>query len=309
MLQFQRNHAFLVAAMVGIGGASAARAGVIASDNASSYTSGATDTAADEMNGLNNGTGFGPWVVTDVENPPASGATTSSPTGNGGSFVNSATNDAVRNPAPVFDVYDNGNPSSANPPTGTPPGSPLNSSIETATRSFNVPMTVGGSFSFTDTLHNMRGVDSSGNPTSQGGFQLLDSTGRVLFDMHISGGAAGWSVTDANENNVLLAASDTGHPGRNLDYNFNSSDTLTVTINDATGDYTLTSTGHRGDTFTGGQIDMTTGGPAAFAIYNNNGGLGSDIQVNNLSETAVPEPASILFGGLSVFGLLLRRRR
>jgi len=46
-------------------------------------------------------------------------------------------------------------------------------------------------------------------------------------------------------------------------------------------------------------------------IYDDNGGTGSDIRVNNLSETAiaVPEPASIAMAGVGPSVLLRRRRR
>lgn len=291
---------------------------IVASDSASNspYISGASDTATTEFNGLNGGTGFGAWIVTDVETPPGSGATTSSPTGNGGAFINSITNDATRNPAPVFDAYDNGNPSS-----GTATGATLGSSIETATRPFLTPLTGGGSsFSFIESLANGRPLPTGAsatpaNATCQMGIELLDSSGNALLNLFIFGGAPGWFVQDASNsgNPYELMSTDSAHSGVNsrpLDYNFNASDTITISLSDDSGDYTITTTGHRGDTFAdGGQIDMSTGGPAAFAIYNNNGGTGSDLRVNGLTETLVPEPASWMLSVLGLCGLLLLRRQ
>jgi len=310
MLRIHRVGPLSLAAIAGLAFAGAAQASIIASDSASNsppYTAGTGDTAGTEFNGLNGGSGFGAWVVTDTENYTGVGATTSTLNGNGGAFVNSTTNDATRNPAPVFDVFDNGNPNSS-----TPTGAALGSSIESAMRPFLSPIGVGGSFTFTESLANLRGANA-GVPTSLLGFQLLDASGNVLLDLHASGGGAGYDVTDANQTNLQLFSTDAAHSGsssRALTINTNSSDILTITINDAAGDFTITSTGHEGSTFAdGGQINLSTGGPAAFVVYNNNGGDGSDIRVNNLSETAVPEPATIALGALSLGALMVRRRR
>jgi hypothetical protein len=319
MIPMRKLSIMMAAAIAAVASANAVHAAVIASDTATNpaYAPGSADTAADELNGLNGGTGFGPWSVTDIEVPPATGATATSPSGNGGSFVNSAnnvTNDGangtIRNPAPVFDVYDNGNPSSS-----SNTGATLNSSLEIATRPFLSPITPGGSFSFSETLHNLRAVDASGNTTSTVGFQLLDASGNVLLDLHLSGGGPGYQETDANQSNLTLFSTDASHSGsasRNLDYNINESDTVTINITDAAGDFNIVTTGHRGSTYAdGGQINMATGGPAAFAIYDNDGGTGSDVSVNNLTEsvTATPEPASLSLAGLGLGALILRRRR
>ena len=278
------------------------------------------------MNGLNGGTGFGPWVVTDTENAPATAATTTSPSGNGGSFISSgnieAANDVVvaggafRNPAPVFDVYDNGNASSS-----TATGAALNSSVETASRAFITPPTAGGSFAFTETLHNLRGTNA-GAATSQAGFEFLDASGNVLMNLFVAGGGPGYQVTDYNHTSPLtLFSTDAAHSGsasRNLDLNVQSTDTLTINIldtvtlpnGDIVDDYNIVATGHRGSTYAdGGQIlvgpgGVSNGGIAAFAIYNNNAGTGSDIAVNGLTETgavaATPEPASLTLATLGL---------
>ncbi len=300
--------------LVAVGGfafTNRAGASIIASDVASNspYTAGSGNTATTEFNAENGGTGFNAWVVTDVENYTGTGATNTSPSGNGGAFISSSTNDATRNPAPVFDVYDNGNPGSS-----TATGAALGSSIETATRPFVTSLTgAGASFSFTESLANLRGLNS-GAQTSQLGFELLDSSRNVLLDLYTYGGASGYWDADASNsgNPYLLYSTDAAHSGsssRALTVNTGAADTITITLNDNLGDYTITSAGHEGSTFAdGGQINMTTGGPAAFVIYNNNGGDGSDIRVNNLNETLVPEPASAV-GLIGAGAVLLGRRK
>jgi hypothetical protein len=293
-----------------VGGASAAIVGTDVASNSPPYTSGSGNTASTEFNGLNGGSGYGAWSVTDTENYTGAGATTSSSTGNGGAFDNTSTNDATRNPAPVFDVYDNGNPNSS-----TATGAALGSSIEAAIRPFNTPLTgQGSSFSFIESLASLR-AENSGAQTCQLGFELLDASGDVLLNLYTYGGASGFYAQDASNsgNPYLLFSTDAAHSGsssRALTVNTGAADTLTITLNDNSGDYTISSVGHEGSTFAdGGQINMSTGGPAAFEIYNNNGGDGSDMRVNSLIETVVPEPASIALGAMGVFGLMLRRRR
>jgi hypothetical protein len=296
-----------VTCLVGTGQAS-----IVGSDSAGNsppYTAGG-DTSSTEFNGLNGGSGFGAWVVTDVENYTGAGATTSNPskTGNGDAFVSSTTNDATRNPAPVFDIYDNGNPNNS-----SATGAALGSSIETATRPFVTPLTgSGSSFSFIESLASLRAANA-GSPTSQLGFELLDSSGDVLLNLYANGGGAGFDVTDDNQTNFQLFSTDAAHSGsssRALTINTGAADTITITLNDNSGDFTITSAGHEGSTFAdGGQIDMSTGGPVAFAIYDNNGGDGSDIRVNALTETVVPEPATLAVGVVGMALLGIRRRR
>jgi hypothetical protein len=317
-----RRISVLSAAIAGLAFANGLHAAVVASDVASNspYTAGTADNATTEFNGDNGGSGFGPWAVVDTENYTG---TTPPPTtdngpgnGNGEGFINSAAASGdTHNPGPgYFDVYDNGNPGSS-----SSTGAALGSSIETAMRPFNTPLTgSGSSFSFIETLASLRAANA-GSPTSQVGFELLDSSGNVLMDLFCNGGGAGFLVTDAVNNGFQLISTDAGrNPQRALTINSNSGDTITITLNgqDATNpnnyDYTISSAGHEGSTFADNlQINMSTGGPAAFEIFNNDGGFGSDIRVNSLTEnvTLVPEPTSIALGGMGVSALLLRRRR
>jgi hypothetical protein len=103
---------------------------------------------------------------------------------------------------------------------------------------------------------------------------------------------------------------------RALTYNVGSGDMIIFTLtgqdagNPNNYDYTINSVGHETSTFAdGGQINMSTGGPVAFAVYDNNGGDGSDIRVNSLSETLVPEPVGTVLAGLGLCALLIRRSR
>jgi hypothetical protein len=309
MLQIRRVCTMAAAAIAGLAFANGVRAAVVAADMASNSpysTSGVG--GANNFNGQNGGTGFGPWVVTDSPSPDT----------NGGEFINGTGTDS-HNPEPTFDIYDNGNPNSS-----SSTGAVLGSSIETVTRPFIIPLTgAGASFSSTETPANLRAINGS-TVTSQIGFELLDSSGNVLFNLFSNGTTGGgtgsnWAVIDASNggNPYQLLSTDVGRsPERALAYNDGSGDTITITltgqdaVNPNNYDYTISTGGHEGSTFAdGGEINMSTGGPAAFAIYDNNGGDGSDIRVNTLSESLVPEPASMALVGLGVSTLLRRRRR
>jgi MYXO-CTERM domain-containing protein len=223
--------------------------------------------------GGNGGTGFGPWTINSV---------------GGGNFVNSGSNDATNLPGPVFDIWNDVGS------TGV-----LNTDVTTAIRPFTGALSPGQSFSFSDAIN--WGNSSNGGGSNMG-WSLLDSSGNAIFDFHTGGGFNGYYLTDAN-NTVVQHT--------NVQYNYESADHFTFTLNDASGDYTLVSTGASvnggSDTITG-QINMGTGGPAQFTIYDNNGQTNSDVQFNNLAITAAPEPAAF---GLAAVGLMamLRRRK
>jgi hypothetical protein len=224
-----------------------------ASDSASdpAYASGFTT-------GTNGGTGFGPWNIV---------VTMGDSTSNGGSFINTGSNDPTNLPPPVFDIW---NQNSADN------DGYLFSDETTATRPFDGAMTPNQSFSFQDVLH-------YGNSTQGGGsflgWSLQDSSGDTLLDLHTGGGLPGYYLTD-NENSLTLES--------NLYYNYDAADKFIFTLNDSAGDYTLFVQGNvvGGSQTLTGQIDMSTGGPSQFEIYDNNGGYSSDIQFNNLTITA-----------------------
>jgi fibronectin-binding autotransporter adhesin len=176
----------------------------------------------------------------------------------GGSFVDTAANGG-------FDIYDN----------GTQNGGNLTDQVS-AIRPFTGAMTTGQDFSFTEQLH------YASNPTNGGpsnlGFSLNDSTGNPLFDFHIQGGGSGYLLTDATQSLTQTT----------VFYNYNSNDTFSFTLNNATtGAYTFTVAGaslSTPQTFTG-TISTATGGVAEGDVYNNNGGGGSDLHFDNFSLT------------------------
>src|ERR1700722_2595190 len=268
MLQLRRTSALLGAAIMGLVFTNFSSGAVIASDSASNspYAAGSGDTVTSEFNGLNGGSGFGPWAVVDTENPPATGATTTNPagTGNGGAFITTSVGSETdgRNPAPTFDVYDNGNASSS-----SATGAALNSSIETATRAFLAPMTTGGTFSFVESLAGLRGMNA-GSPTSPVGFELLDSSGNVLLNLYCNGAGAGFLMVDAfHTSPTLTGSTDSAHSGsssRAWTINSSAGDTVSIALTGADSttpsndDYTLTIGGHEASTFAdGGEINMS----------------------------------------------------
>lgn len=245
-----------------------AQAALLASDNASDPAY-----SSGFATGTNGGTGFGAWTI----------AATS-----GGAFINGTSNDQTNLPAPVFNIWNDAGDAGV-----------LDTDVTTANRPFTGALSPGQSFSFSDVLHWGRSV--TGGIASLLGWSLLDSSGHPVLDFHSGGGFDGYYLTD--KNNSLLQ--DT-----NVQYNYDSADQFKFTLNDASGDYTLTTTGASvsggSETITG-QIDMSTGGPAEFLIYNNNGGTNSDLQFNNLAIT-VPEPAVFATASVGLLALLRRRR-
>lgn len=250
-----------------------ARASLIASDAVSNYS------AFVNFNGLNGGTGFGPWTAGNV-----SGTT-------GGDFTWNA-DLTTAGSGQGFDIYDN----------GTQGGGALTDE-SAAVRPFTGALAAGQAFSFIDQLNN------GANPANGGpcnlGFSLEDSSGNSLFDFHVQGGGMGYLLTDATQ---------TGTVETSVPYNYHAIDSFSFAVNSvgaATDAYTFTVSGGNvsgGSQTFNGTISSLTGGISQVAIYNNNGGQGSDLQFDDLAITNVPEPVSFsMFGGVAA-SLLIRRR-
>jgi hypothetical protein len=290
-------------------------ASAIALDTASNSPPYSTNAASNSFNGLNGGTGFGAWTVT-VTNP--------SVTGPGGSFVGptSGTNASASAPTPglttagtpVWDIYNNGNPN-GNGTTTT-----LNSSITTAVRPFtaggdgNTYLEAGQTFTFTASMGN-----GSGGTSNQEGYELLDSSGNVLFNIFTDEAAASgngtnqaWSITDANG---TTADPDGANGFGRINASAEEFQLVFGSYNatDSELSYQLNLSGHHGAAdWYNGEISMTTGGATQFAFYDNAGGNGSDVEVGGLqitgTGTAVPEPGVIVLGSMGLVTLSLRRR-
>jgi hypothetical protein len=243
------------------------------------------------FSGLNGGSGFGAWNVT----------ASSTNTNEFGDFMWNSVDLTTAGAAQGFDIYCNG--------TQNAPTAGAVTDTITAIRPFTGALAANQTFSFVDQLNN------GSNPTNGGpsnlGFSLEDSSGNALFDFHAQGGS----------NYFLTDATQTATPESNVPYNYHQIDTFSFTLNSVsatTAAYTLVVSGdtpaYAGgvplspQTFTG-TISMLTGGISQVAIYNNNGGEGSDVQFDYLSISNVPEPVSL--GGLAVVGLgtMIRRRR
>jgi hypothetical protein len=240
-------------------GISKVRAADTASDNASNSAYTVGDAFADE----NGGTGFGPWTV--------------NVTGTGGDFINNTTYDNTGVVTePNFDIWNDTNDGSG--------GGTYGVDVTTAIRPFSSALSPDQIFKFSDVLHYANQTDGGGSAL---GWSLEDSQGDVLFDFHTAGGAPGYYLSDENQSDTLETT---------VPYNYQVGDTFAFELNDASGDYSLTVTSapngnvtNGSQTFTG-QISMTTGGPSQFAIYNNNGEGGSDIEFNDMAITSATAP-------------------
>jgi hypothetical protein len=156
--------------------------------------------------------------------------------------------------------------------------------VTTAIRPFTSALSPDQVFKFSDVLHYANQTQGGGSAL---GWSLEDSSGDTLFDFHTAGGAAGYFLSDANNSDTLETT---------VPYNYQDGDTFAFMLNNSSGDYTFTVTCAPTGNVTGGsqtftgQISMATGGPSQFAIYNNNGEGGSDIEFNNLAITSVVAP-------------------
>jgi hypothetical protein len=260
-----------------IGTSSIARASLIASD---SVTNNPPYTGYINFNGLNGGTGFGPWSATNTSG------------GTGGDFTWYQTPLNSPGNGGGFDIYDN----------GAQGGGALTDEFA-AVRPFTGALAANQDFSFNEQLNN------GSNPGNGGpcnlGFSLEDSSGNALFDFHAQGGGPGYLLSDATQIGTVESS---------VPYNYHAIDTFSFLLNSVgptTASYTFTASGGNvsggSQSFTG-TISMLTGGISQVAIYNNNGGQGSDLQFDNLAITNVPEPVSFAAGGGATALLLIRRR-
>jgi hypothetical protein len=262
----------LLGGLVGV-----AHASLVASDN---DTNNPPYSGYIDFNGLNGGSGFGPWSATNVSG------------GTGGDFTWFNTPLTSPGNGGGFDIYDNGIQ-----------GGGSATDEFSAIRPFSGALAAGQAFSFNEQLNN------GSNPGNGGpcnlGFSLDDSSGNALFNFAVQGGGPGYLLTDATQTAV---------PETTVPYNYHGIDTFSFALNSVgatSASYTLTASGANvtGGTqsFTG-TISMLSGGITQADIYNNNGGDGSDLQFDNLAITNVPEPVTFAIVGLGAASLLARRR-
>ena len=234
-----------------------------AASNAADNASNSAYTVYTAFAGENGGTGFGPWAI--------------SVTGTGGDYINGSTNDQSGVvTTPDFDIWNDTNDGAG--------GGTYGVDVTTAVRPFTGALSPSQIFKFSDVLHYANQTDGGGSAL---GWSLEDSSGNALFDFHTAGGAPGYYLTDENNSDTLEST---------VAYNYNEGDTFSFELNDSSGDYTFTVTSPSAGTVTGGsqtftgQISMGTGGPSQFAVYDNNGEGGSDIEFNSLAITSLAAP-------------------
>ncbi len=271
----------LGAAVLG-GVGTVARASLVASDMVSNNP---PYTGYNNFNGLNGGTGFGAWNVLE----------STSNANEYGSFMWNNVDLTTPGAGQGFDIYCNG---TQNSPT---PGSVTDAT--TAIRPFTGALAANQDFSFVEQLNN--GSNPSNGGPSNLGFSLEDSSGNALFDFHVQGGGPGYLLSDATQTGTVSG----------VGYNYHAIDTFSFTLNSvgpATAAYSFTASGGSvagGSQAYTGTISMLTGGISQVAIYNNNGGEGSDVQFDDLAITNVPEPVSLAAVGTGMAMLMIRRRR
>ena len=234
-----------------------------AASNAADNASNSAYTVYTAFSGQNGGTGFGPWTLNI--------------TGTGGDYINGSTYDNTGVvTAPNFDIWND-----TNDGTG---GGTYGVDVTTAIRPFSSALSPAQIFKVSDVLHYANQTQGGGSAL---GWSLQDSSGNPLFDFHTAGGAAGYFLTDSTNSDTLETT---------VPYNYQVGDTFAFELNDSSGDYTFTVTSAPNGNVTGGSqtftgmISMATGGPSQFAMYNNNGEGGSDIEFNNLAITSLAAP-------------------
>ncbi|HWD91943.1 MAG TPA: PEP-CTERM sorting domain-containing protein [Verrucomicrobiae bacterium] len=167
-------------------------------------------------------------------------------------------------------------------------------SSSTATRSFNLSLSVGQTFSVGLMFNSL---DTSAN---QNALELEDSSGNVLFSFWHQGGDNndGW-YTDSGV---------TGGVAAGFAYDYQHLDSYALTLNSPT-TYTfsdLTTSQSVSGTVNGtiSQVEFLRANQSASAPPN-----GQDFKFNNLEISEVPEPGTLALAGMGVGLLFLMRRR
>jgi hypothetical protein len=165
-----------------------------------------------------------------------------------------------------------------------------------ANRSLGSSLSVGQTFSISLEMGSLNSA------LEEGGFNLEDSSGDVLFSYWQQGG-----------NNANGDYSDAGGAGSatGFAYDYMHLDTFTFTL-DSANSYTFT------DLATSASFSGTLSGTISqFQVFRDNlagdpaggGGGGTDLRFNNLEVTAVPEPSWLALAGVSGLGMLMVVRR
>lgn len=141
-------------------------------------------------------------------------------------------------------------------------------------------------------------------------FRLTDTSGQVVFGLGTGNRFTGDSTFSTAQGLFWLQANGTTFQRRTSDWvdmttlTINTNYSLLVEANTTTGLMTVSLNGSP----IAEDVAVTTASitaPTGFRVYSVNG---SDVEVDNISITAIPEPSSALLLGVGLLTLVLRRR-
>ena len=265
------HHSFLLRTALATAGGLLLCAGLAsAASTASDNASNAIYGTSGWTTGTNGGTGFGAWTI--VADPNGGGEFIGNSGNNGAGNTNNGTGGNINVNGSSFGMYSS---------TGT----------SSATRPFTGALSINQTFSMAvDTGYSNNGATE--------GYRLIGSDGSTRFQFSFTGGGNAYSAIGSTTNTT--ANQGFTDNGMTTAFTLTGANAYSFTVNFA---------GGATDTFTGTLSGTATAGVASVQAFSTAVGTGgaNDIFFNSVS--IVPEPATYVWLGASLLGLVVLRRR